>query len=120
MTPTIGRIVIYKLSEGDAAEIGHHRSQDFGAAGNHVRAGEEYPAVVVRTFGSDMGTSNLKVMLDGNDDYWATSRIEGNDTGMWHWPARVPEPAVTIHEHSQATTSVASGAAATQIHDVQI
>jgi len=51
-----------------------------------VAEGEQYPAVVVRTFGGT--TVNLHVLLDGNDTYWATSRMEGDDPGQWSWPPR--------------------------------
>jgi hypothetical protein len=29
---------------------------------------------------------NLQVVLDGNDHYWATSRIQGDEPGQWRWP----------------------------------
>jgi len=28
---------------------------------------------------------NLKVMLDGNDDLWVTSRPQGEKPGYWDW-----------------------------------
>jgi hypothetical protein len=110
MTPTIGRVVHYKLHQGDvdqinrrradfaafnrenrdtAAEPGHFpgRSGHIGHYGNEVTEGDVYPAIVVRTF---LGTTvNLQVQLDGNDTYWATSRSEGDDAGFWSWPPRV-------------------------------
>jgi hypothetical protein len=99
MLPSIGRIVHYKLASFDAEAINRRRA-DFTAAqsasaglgyvghvGNHVQAGEVYPAVVVRTFGGP--AANLKVLLDGNDDYWATSRVEGDGECQWSWPPRV-------------------------------
>lgn len=97
--PTIGRTVLYQLSDFDADEINRRRatstaprSEDWpeGAqahVGNQVRVGQEYPAVVVAKFSEDM--VNLQVLLDGNDSFWATSRHEGTDPGNWHWPARV-------------------------------
>lgn len=101
MQPTIGRIVLYTLGEADAAAINKRRA-DFMAfqqtlagapesghvahVGNHVDAGNVYPAVVVRAFGGP--AANLKVLLDGTDDYWATSRSEGDAEGQWAWPAR--------------------------------
>lgn len=109
MLPTIGRIVHYRLTEADADAINKRRA-DFDAyrrtipemapdpgepgatghmahVGNHATAGDTYPAVVVRTFGGP--AANLKVMLDGTDDYWATSRSEGDQPGNWTWPPRV-------------------------------
>lgn len=101
MIPTIGRIVHYTLAEADAAAINKRRddaknlnaagvtlaSQELGAqihVGNRAVAGDMYPAVVVRIFGGP--AVNLKVLLDGTDDYWATSRTEGGGAGFWSWP----------------------------------
>lgn len=92
MTPTIGRIVLYTLSEHDAAAITHSRSLAHALA-NPVAEGQTYPAMVVRTFGGP--AVNLRVFLDGDDTYWATSRVECTDPsgeladGKWHWPERV-------------------------------
>lgn len=110
MKPTLGRIVHYRLSTGDAEQI-NRRREDFAAFnavhrhagtvpnpghagrtghighyGNEVREGELFPATVVRTFGGT--TVNLQVLLDGNDAYWATSRMEGDEPGQWSWPVR--------------------------------
>ena len=76
--PTIGRIVIYKLSEEDAATIQIRRvegTQASMALANHAHAGQEFPAMVVRTWGDQPDSRvNLKVFLDGADNFWATSR----------------------------------------------
>ncbi|TMR18530.1 hypothetical protein ETD86_21505 [Nonomuraea turkmeniaca] len=110
--PTIGRIVHYTLGEQDATAINRRRA-DFEAfrrslvgpqepgmpgadghqahVGNTTRAGDVYPAVVVRVFpgGTESnGVCNLQVLLDGNDTYWATSRTEGDGEFRWSWPAR--------------------------------
>lgn len=49
--------------------------------------------MVVRDWNTDAGTVNLQVYLDGNDTYWATSRVraenETGEQGQWHWPPRV-------------------------------
>lgn len=94
MTPTIGRIVHYTLTEQDAMLIASRRAAIAFPAGivtsaNRVSPGDTYPAVVVRTFGGD--AANLKVLLDGDDTYWATSRTEGEpgEQGRWIWPPRV-------------------------------
>lgn len=92
---TPGRVVLYKLSEADAIAINSRRiavaQQTIGMTasriGNEAREGDLYPAVVVRTFGGPF--VNLKVLLDGSDDYWATSRAEGDEPGRWSWPPRV-------------------------------
>lgn len=108
MTPTLGRIVHYKLTEQDAVMI-NRRRDDFDAfrlgdgrgkrgtghvahVGNTVRGGDVFPARVVRVFPGgteDNGVCNLQVDLDGTDTYWATSRIEGDEAGQWTWPPRV-------------------------------
>lgn len=84
-TPTVGRIVLYRLSESDATEIKHRRG---AAQGNVPHAGEVYPAVVVRSWGGP--SVNLQVLLDGPDSYWATSRNEGVSEGQWAWPRMEP------------------------------
>lgn len=107
MLPTIGRVVHYTLTDGDATEI-NRRRQDFASAntlpegtsgqpatgfqahvGNHAEAGQVFPATVVRVFHPTVTTANLQVALDGNDTYWATSRTEGEGPGHWSWPPRV-------------------------------
>ena len=107
MIPTLGRIVLYALTEGDALAV-NRRREDFrrraeaggantghvGHSGNRVREGDEFPAMVVAVWGSD-GSVNLQVHLDGNDTLWATSRTEGGGPGCWHWPVREPEPVFT-------------------------
>ena len=86
--PTPGRIVHYTLSKGDAEYIGSRRSFGLhgGAYANYVAEGQVYPAVVVRVFDEATTTCNLKVLLDGYDEYWATSRQEGDRPGSWAWP----------------------------------
>lgn len=99
MSPTIGRIVHYTLSNFDADQI-NRRRDDFSAAqsasaglgyvghvGNRATAGDVCPAIVVRTFGGP--AVNLQVQLDGTDTFWATSRTEGEGEGHWAWPPRL-------------------------------
>ena len=93
-TPSIGRSVHYKLSTYDADSINAKRLKD-GTPGNHACAGQVYPAVIVRTWGSQTGASvQLQVLLDGPDTYWATSRVEGDAEGQWNWPLRLSDCAV--------------------------
>lgn len=106
--PSIGRIVLYKLNEHDAAAINKRRadfqkalrpggSVDFladpgfqGHIGNSVKAGETYPALVVRRWGDTPESCvQLQVFLDGNDTYWATSVNQGDGERQWSWPPRV-------------------------------
>jgi hypothetical protein len=88
MTPTIGRIVLYTLDASDATQITERRKREgLDARGsNAVEAGQQYPAQVVRIFGTPATCVNLKVALDGLDFHWATSRVEGDRPGTWAWP----------------------------------
>ncbi len=76
--PTEGRNTdtIYGWPAGAQAHIG-----------NDVKAGDIYPAMVLRVWGQDSGCSNLRVFLDGSDDYWATSANYYADKreASWHW-----------------------------------
>lgn len=96
-----GRIVYYVFDDQAAADITRWRaafipqvpSEDQRrAAGNAVHPGDIAPAMVVRVFdrsvvNGDDGMINLKVMLDGPDEYWATGILydEGKKPGTWHW-----------------------------------
>lgn len=97
-----GRIVYYVVSEQVAVEIMRRRTTGGSIAerlkvlawpagaqahlGNEVKAGDICPAMVLRVWGS-LGCSNLKVMLDGSDEHWATSvgYEEDKRPGSWHW-----------------------------------
>lgn len=95
-----GRIVYFVAGEVAAGEINRRRADFYprradewprGAqahVGNHVTPGDIIPAMVTRVtrvWGGDV--VNLKVMLDGNDTYWATSVpfSEAHEPGTWHW-----------------------------------
>jgi hypothetical protein len=95
---TIGRIVQYQLTAGDAEQINKRRG-DYGKAdktvdtgfqahvGNSAREGQVFPLLVTAVNGSGEGASvNGQVFLDGNDVFWATSRKEGSEAGTWAWP----------------------------------
>lgn len=88
MKPTIGRIVHYTLTEGDAHAIRQQRAALVQAHGNPVQEGQVYPAMVVRVFDPSTAAANLQVFLDGNDSHWATSAKEGHGPGHWAWPSR--------------------------------
>lgn len=84
-TPTIGRMVHYKMSAHDVASISAKRLKD-GTSGNTPATGELYPATIVRVWNGDHAGVNLQVHLDGPDAHWATSRNEGESEGQWIWP----------------------------------
>jgi hypothetical protein len=100
IVPTKGRIVWYVLSEQDCAAINarrkaagehrdYHHANQTGVmvhAGNEAKPGAIYPAMVVETWGDKPDSCvNLKVELDGNDSFWATSRQVGVGPGTYHW-----------------------------------
>jgi hypothetical protein len=100
IVPTKGRIVWYVLSADDASKINKRRA-DAGRnmqahianstgvmvhVGNEAREGAIYPAMVVETWGDKPDSLvNLKVELDGSDNFWATSRKVGEGPGTYHW-----------------------------------
>jgi len=103
MIPTLGRIVIYRLKQEDADAINRRRNPDQGAPavsenwppgaqrhmGNMAHRGDEFPALIVRLWGLTEGAAvQLQVFLDGNDVFWATSVVEGEENGMWRSPIR--------------------------------
>lgn len=109
--PSLGRIVVYVLSEQDAEQINRRRTNGksiqerlaqqppawpAGAQahiGNYASAGDEVPCLIVHVwpdeFGSGISGINGQAFLDGNDSLWVTSVKEGTEPGTWHWPARV-------------------------------
>lgn len=100
-----GRIVYFVFDEQSVAEVMRRRTTGksisdrmketpvawpVGAQahiGNNVAVGDVYPAMVVRVWDQSSGNANLKVMLDGSDDYWATSVVFDADKAArtWHW-----------------------------------
>lgn len=88
-----GRIVYFVVDGESAARINHGRDDPAGrppglqaqVVGNRVAAGDVVPAMVTRVWGGDV--VNLKVMLDGDDTYWATSIrfSEAKEYGTFHW-----------------------------------
>lgn len=107
IVPTIGRLVHYTLSEADAEQINRRREDAEtwrrGLArgqsvvvtgsqkhiGNRAQAGDVYPMLIVRTWGSTPESAvNGQVFLDGNDTLWVTSVAEGEGQRRFVWPTR--------------------------------
>lgn len=111
MEPTIGRTVLYKLSEDDAKAINRRRTDGKsirermqaepkawpeGAQahiGNTAAEQDVVPMVIVRVwpheFGQGIHGVNGQAILDGNDVLWITSAKEGTNPGEWSWPVRI-------------------------------
>lgn len=94
---TVGRVVHYCMSETDCADVKHQRllngqTSNDGTVGNEPHPGSVYPAIVVAVWSAT--GANLKVLLDGPDEYWATSRLLDESVGdepmqgSWRWPTR--------------------------------
>ena len=98
MKPSLGRIVLYKLSVNDLSEIARIRMLGGAARGNVPLVGEEVPLIVTSVkeprLAADLPRRlNGQVILDGNDSLWVTSVPEGDEPGTWHWPERIYEDA---------------------------
>jgi hypothetical protein len=102
-TPTIGRIVHYKLSASDAMAINHRRrdakdKMDWHIAlktgaqvhvGNEASEGDIFPMIITRVWGKDADSAvNGQVFLDGNDLFWTTSVHCGDNPRDFAWPQR--------------------------------
>lgn len=75
--PTIGRFVHYKPSE-----VERKRMKD----ANNCNESSLLPAVITAVWSDSC--VNLKVLLDGEGDLWATSRSRGENEGNWDWPVK--------------------------------
>lgn len=122
ITPRLGTIVRYTLSEYDVRRIIDNRRNAgwANARGNDPREGDTYPALIVRDWASPehldaaregkinladgtpvtleqviTGTSvNIQVFLDGNDTFWATStsKFDPSVHGRYNLPEGVAGP----------------------------
>ena len=94
----VGRVVHYVISEDDAKAINARRTEANQIppseklpgvqyfVGNSVEAGEHCAMVIVKVWNSD-GLINGKVLLDGRDEYWTTSKSFSDEKKpyTWHW-----------------------------------
>lgn len=101
--PTIGRIVLYTLTQSDADTVNRRRttgssvlrrmednppSWPAGAQahiGTVVEAGDTLPLIITAVRDSFV---NGKVLLDGTDELWVQAVPEGVGGGAWAWPER--------------------------------
>lgn len=108
-TPTVGRVLHYRLHANDVQRILYDRNRaDSLHRGNHPREGDLVPLHVVKVWPDEyahftglnvdsQGRSwpvegpagiNGQAILDGNDSIWVTSAGEGDGPGQWRWPPR--------------------------------
>lgn len=100
IVPTLGRIVYYRLAQWNVEEINrrredatremdYHRWKKNGVmlhVGNEVKAGQIVPATIVAVWGDTPESAvNLKLFLDGSDEYWVSSTSVGDQDGRYHW-----------------------------------
>ena len=108
--PRVGDWVVHRLHEFQAEAINKRRAdarrfaleqaqsvaplKDAGFVvhtGNNVRAGQEFPMLVVRVWESNHDQPgdwlvNGQVFLDGSDVFWVTSARQGGEPGEFHYP----------------------------------
>lgn len=101
MTPTVGRIVHYRLTAADAEAVNRRRADAFAKIenmrkhrpgfqahiGNPASEGQTVAMMIVAVWGDDC--VNGQVFLDGNDSLWVTSRMYGPEPGEWRWAPRI-------------------------------
>lgn len=81
IVPTVGEIVIYTLTAGDADRINFFPRG--GAApfdGNHTKEGDTFPMIIARVWGDPPEADscvNGQVILDGTRTLWVTSVKHG-------------------------------------------
>ena len=82
MKPTIGRIVLYRVSQADQEEL-------------RSNSAKVLPAVVVYAFTEEC--VNLQVFCDGPvGTVWKISIMQGKEAGQWDWPAIIPGGEVVV------------------------
>jgi hypothetical protein len=102
-TPTIGRTVLYTLNQHNVTQITKRRKAALRQLsqhgedgcfqlhlGNDVRAGQQYPMVIVHVWGDGGPNSSVngQVQLDGSDTLWVKSISCGEGEGKYQWPTR--------------------------------
>lgn len=81
-SPTVGRIVHYRLSDQDINDV-------FLMVGSRsdARADDVLPSVIIRTH--EQGVVDLQVFLDAPGALYRTSVSHGDHQRQWSWPPRV-------------------------------
>ncbi len=108
MTPTVGRIVHFRLTAEQAEQVAYRRADEGRHAGNPVAAGSVVPMIITAVWPDEYagnahlshhapGTQyestfgvNGQALLDGNDSLWVTSAPQhSTGFGCWFWPPKV-------------------------------
>jgi hypothetical protein len=84
MRASVGRIVLYTLTEHDAERVNRAITLHDG---NQAHLGDVLPMLIVRVWSPDL--VNGQVFLDGNYSLWVTSAAQGTEPRQWHEPPRV-------------------------------
>lgn len=84
MKSTLGKIVHYTLTDADAMEINRRISSSKSCRMTYAQGGMLCAAIIVGT-SSLPDVANLRVIYDGEGDYWAPSRGRSADGyhGTW-------------------------------------
>lgn len=90
MIPSIGEVVLYKLSSTDIETIRARRNRAMGNysdhLGNPLFEGDDFPAIITRVWDQTptaLSLVQLQVFLDGSDQVWAFSSEQGCENGNW-------------------------------------
>jgi hypothetical protein len=116
--PTIGRIVLYRLTKEDAAQVNRRRTNGqsikermaisvlgkMGVLQDEIRAwpqgaqahigwpvkdGQVFPMMITNVDPVTIeGYVSGQVFLNGNDVLWKVDAPEGKENGQWSWPER--------------------------------
>lgn len=88
MEPTVGRIVLYKLSQNDISRLQQH---PMAYQANNHHAGDVVPMTVVRPwhatgkYNKGVSVLNGQAFIDGPFTFWVLSASEGEGPGQWSW-----------------------------------
>lgn len=107
-SPTIGRILAYRLKQSDVDAINRRRTMSRDHSGNGMSAGDVVPLIACAIWPEEYATGarlmdhaegtvydgpvgiNGQAFLDGNDSLWVTSAPQHSTLdGCWFWPPKV-------------------------------
>lgn len=103
-TPQLGWLVHYVLGRKAVQAITSRRAYS-GARGTEPQTGQVCAAFVVGyhpTSTEEEPLLNLRVLLDGEDDYWAEAVWEGleDETDTWRWAGNTVRAAIPSAIHA--------------------